>query len=136
MYIDHVVVLGQDKKQLSAIVAINEDRLMELAQELKIAPIQIQTDGKFSIEHDRISAILMTEVNALLNKESGFRAFEKIANILPVKNDFSIGKELTQTLKIKRQYIVDRFKSLVDHYTDDSKEHQKKNKKKDRKRKP
>jgi len=118
-YIDHVVVLGQDRKQLSAIVAVNEDRLMELAQELKIAPIEIQTDGKFSIEHDRITEILMKEVNALLTKEYGFRPFEKISKILPVKNDFSIGKELTQTLKIKRKYISERFHELTERLHND-----------------
>lgn len=127
LYIDHVVVLGQDKKQLSAIVAINEDKLMQLAQELKIAPIHIQTDGKFSIEHDKITEILVKEVNALLTKEHGFRPFEKIAKILPVKNDFSIGKELTQTLKIKRQYIAERFKELTERLFTD--EDHKKNKK-------
>ncbi len=120
-YIDHVVVLGQDRKQLSAIVAVNEDRLMELAQELKLAPISIQTDGKFSIEHDRITEILVKEVNSLLTREQGFRPFEKISQILSVKNDFSIGKELTQTLKIKRQYIIERFHELVDRlHNDDS----------------
>lgn len=118
-YIDHVVVLGQDRKQLSAIVAVNEDRLMELAQELKIAPIEIQTDGKFSIEHDRVTEILMKEVNALLTKEYGFRPFEKISKILPVKNDFSIGKELTQTLKIKRKYIAERFHELTERLHND-----------------
>ena len=120
-YIDHVVVLGQDRKQLSAIVAVNEERLMELAQELKLAPITIRTDGKFSIEHDRITEILVREVNSLLTREHGFRPFEKIAQILSVKNDFSIGRELTQTLKIKRQYIIERFHELVDRlHNDDS----------------
>ncbi len=113
-YIDHVVVMGQDMKQLSAIVAVNEDRLMQLAQELKIAPVEIQTDGRFSIEHDKITEILIKEVNELLSKEEGFRPFEKISKILSVKNDFSIGKELTQTLKIKRQFIAERFKELID----------------------
>jgi long-chain acyl-CoA synthetase len=106
--------MGQDMKQLSAIVAVNEDRLMQLAQELKIAPVEIQTDGRFSIEHDKITEILIKEVNELLSKEEGFRPFEKISKILSVKNDFSIGKELTQTLKIKRQFIAERFKELID----------------------
>ncbi len=118
-YIDHVVVLGQDRKQLSAIIALNEERLMQLAEQMKIAAVEIQTDGKFSIEHDRITALLMKEVNDLLSKEEGFRPFEKIARIISVKNDFSIGKELTQTLKIKRQYIADRFRDLIDRIQGD-----------------
>ncbi|NQT58325.1 MAG: AMP-binding protein [Bacteroidetes bacterium] len=119
LYIDHVAVVGQDRKQLSAIIALNEERLMQLAQDLKLAPVPVLVDGKFSIEHDRITEILMKEVNALLTKAHGFRPFEKIAKILPVKNDFSIGKELTQTLKIKRQYISERFKELIDRLQND-----------------
>lgn len=120
-YVDHVVVLGQDEKQLSAIVAVNEDMLMELAQQLKIAPVQIQTDGKFSIEHDRIMELLMKEVHSLITREHGFKTFERISKILPVKNDFSIGKELTQTMKTKRAYIAQRFKELVDKMQGDDK---------------
>ncbi|MBL7005636.1 MAG: AMP-binding protein [Spirochaetia bacterium] len=119
LYIDHVAVVGQDRKQLSAIVALNQDRLMQLAQDLKLAPVPVLVDGKFSIEHDRITEILMKEVNALLTKTHGFRPFERIAKILPVNNDFSIGKELTQTLKIKRQYISERFKELMDRLNSD-----------------
>jgi len=33
--------------------------------------------------------------------------------ILPVLNDFSVGKELTQTLKVKRKYVEERFKTLL-----------------------
>ena len=126
LYIDHVAVVGQDRKQLSAIIALNQDRLMQLAQDMKLAPISVLVDGKFSIEHDRITEILMKEVNALLTKAHGFRPFEKIAKILPVKNDFSIGKELTQTLKIKRQYISERFKVLTDRLQSDENNRRKK----------
>ena len=114
LYIDHVAVMGQDRKQLSAIIALNEDRIMQLVEDLRIFPVPVLFDGKFSIENDRITEILMKEVNTLLTKAQGFRPFEKIAKILPVKNDFSIGKELTQTLKIKRQYIYERFRDLTD----------------------
>ena len=31
-------------------------------------------------------------------------------------NDFSVGKELTQTLKVKRKYVEERFRQLVDKY--------------------
>ena len=113
VYIDHAVVLGQDQKQLSAIVAINDEVLMKLAEELKLAPSDIKITGDGSIENDQVYAVLLREVNALVSREHGFKPFEYISRILPVKNDFSIGRELTQTLKIKRKYIEDRFKHLV-----------------------
>jgi len=116
IYIDHAVVLGQDRKQLTAIIAVNEEELMNLAGELKVADYKIQTEGRNSIEHDKIYAILMKEVSSLISGKHGFKPFEIISRIFPVRNDFSIGKELTQTLKVKRQYVVAKYKNLIDKF--------------------
>lgn len=131
LYIDHAVVLGQDQKQLSAIVAVNEEELLNLAAQLKLDVQEVKTEGKHSIEHDEIYDILMKEVRRLVSREHGFKAFERITQILPVKNDFSIGKELTQTLKLRRQYIEKKYRSLLDRLHGDTAK--KKNKKKKRK---
>jgi len=119
-YIDHAVLLGQDQKQLSAIIAINEDELMRLAAELKLSRDEVIIEGNNSIENDVIYKHLLTEVNSLISKEQGFMSFERISRIFPVFNDFSVGKELTQTLKVKRKYVEERFKSLVDTFFGDS----------------
>ncbi len=121
LFIDHAVVLGQDQKQLSAIVAVNEDELMKLAGELKLSPTEVIIEGAESIEHDSIYQHLMKEVNSLISKEQGFNRFEFVTKILPVRSNFSIGKELTQTLKVKRQYIQDKYKGLISKLHQDTK---------------
>jgi long-chain acyl-CoA synthetase len=124
-YIDHAVVMGQDQKQLSAIVALNEEKLMELAKELKLSPSDVVLEGKESIEHDKIYRVIMKEVHQLVSREHGFKSFEFISKVFPVKNDFSIGKELTQTLKIKRKYIEERYHGLVNKLMDEVKKRRK-----------
>ena len=126
LYIDHAVVLGQDQKQLSAIVAVNEEELMKLAAELKLSDVEVQIDGDNSIEQDKVYEVLLKEVNRLISKEHGFKPFEFVTKILPVKNDFSIGKELTQTLKVKRQYIEEKYKSLIARLHEDTEKKRKK----------
>ncbi len=126
LYIDHAVVLGQDQKQLSAIVAVNEEELMKLAAELKLTDFTIATEGEDSIEQDKIYEVLLKEVNRLISKEQGFKPFEFVKKIMPVKNDFAIGKELTQTLKVKRQYIQDKYHSLISRLHDDTEKKRKK----------
>ncbi|MCK5200561.1 MAG: AMP-binding protein, partial [Spirochaetales bacterium] len=70
--------------------------------------------GENSIEHDKIYSVLMKEVSSLISREHGFKSFERISKILAVRNNFSIGKELTQTMKVKRKYIVDKYQSLIE----------------------
>ncbi len=130
LYIDHAVVLGQDQKQLSAIVAVNEEELMKLAAQLKLKDAEIPMSGKDSIEHDHIYEVIMKEVNQLISKEQGFKPFEFITKILPVKNDFSIGKELTQTLKVKRKYVEDKYKNMIDKLMSETEKIRNKDKKK------
>ncbi len=113
IYIDHAVVFGQDRKQLTAIIAVNEEELMNLAGELKVADYEIDTEWKNPIKHDKIYRVLMKEVSSLISREHGFRPFEIISRIAPVRNDFSVGKELTQTLKVKRKYIEEKYKNLI-----------------------
>ena len=110
------MVLGQDQKQISAIVVVNEDELMKLAAELKLSRNEILTSGSNSIENDQIYNILLAEVNSRISREQGFKPFERITKIFPILNDFSVGKELTQTLKVKREYVEERFKHLVGKY--------------------
>ena len=121
LYIDHAVLLGQDRKQLTALVAVNEEELMNLAAELKVADYEISTEGEFSIEQDKIYSVLMKEVSSLISREHGFKSFERISKILAVRNNFSIGKELTQTMKVKRKYIVDKYQSLIEKLHGDTK---------------
>ncbi len=120
-YIDHAVLLGQDRKQLTALVAVNPDELMRLAEELKVTDYEIPVEGSYSIENDKINAILTREVNSLISKEHGFKPFEFVSKVLPVKNTFTIGRELTQTLKVKRQYIQEKYKNLIARLHGDTK---------------
>jgi len=112
-YIDHAVVLGQDRKQLTALVAMNEDELMSLAARLKIREGDYLVSDEQAIENPHILDHMKKEIDRLISREQGFKTFEKISDILLVRNSFSIGKELTQSLKVKRKYVEDKYKSLI-----------------------
>lgn len=109
--IAHAVVIGQDKKNLAAILAIDEEELKNLANTYQIPISEIMQDELIS--HPTIIQAIKKEVNKLISKESGFKPFEKISTIIPIKNTFEIGKELTQSLKIKRKYVEDKYHQLI-----------------------
>ncbi len=109
--IAHAVVIGQDKKNLAAILAIDEEELKNLANIYQIPISEILQEELIS--HPTIIQLIKNEVNKLISKESGFKPFEKIATIIPIKNSFEIGKELTQSLKIKRKYVEEKYHELI-----------------------
>jgi len=112
-YIDHAIVLGQDRKQLTALVAVNEDELMSLAAKLKLQVGEYLVSDEESIENPHILELMKKEIDRLISKEHGFKPFEKISKVLLVRNSFTIGKELTQSLKIKRKFVEEKYQSLI-----------------------
>ncbi|MBN2658417.1 MAG: AMP-binding protein [Spirochaetales bacterium] len=112
-YIDHAVVLGQDRKQLTALVAMNEEELMNLAARLKLREGDFLVSDEEAIENPHILDHVKKEIDRLISKEQGFKAFEKISKILLVRNSFTIGRELTQSLKVKRKYVEEKYQNLI-----------------------
>jgi long-chain acyl-CoA synthetase len=108
--IDHAVVLGQDKKGLAAIIQVNEEKLKHMAEKFKISLDELVQKGGDVIKNNRILAELNKEVKKLINRDTGFKPSEKITKIILVKKKFSIGDELTQTLKIKRHHVEKKYK--------------------------
>ena len=111
--IDYAVVLGQDEKSLAALLALNEDELARIAREHNIPLEEAARDGGGAI-HPTILETVRREVSKLISRETGFKPFERIAHVIPVRTTFSIGKELTQTLKVKRRYVEERYRELIE----------------------
>lgn len=124
--IDHAVVLGQDKKQLEALIVVNEEKLKEIAKELKIKLDDIVNEGNAIIKEKRIQNYIKEEVKKLINPKNGFKPFEQISKIIPINKKFEVGKELTQTLKVKRNYVMEKYKEILDLFKSDNKKSKRK----------
>ena len=122
-FVDHVMLLGQDKKGLTAFIALNEDALSGLAKSLKIKISDIFSSNnpkEPSKEYKIVEKRVKEEVDKKITKESGFKPFEKITQVILIKNSFKIGRELTQTLKIKRKQIEKTYHSIISKFMDDT----------------
>ena len=60
-----------------------------------------------------IQEIINDEVQALINTRSGFKNFERIFRFTLLPKPFEVGKELTQTLKVKRDIVNDLYKQEI-----------------------
>lgn len=108
--IDQVMVVGQDQKFLGALVVPNEEKMLEFAQSEGLSYVdaeEIRADERF-LSH------LHDEIQARVNSKTGFKGFEQIFRTHILKKPLEVGDELTQTLKIRRAVVSERYKHEIE----------------------
>ena len=108
-YIDQVMVVGQDKKYLGALIIPNQEKVEKAAEENSISYLQYED----LVASPEIQEILNDEVQGLINNKTGFKNFERIFRSTLLASHFEVGKELTQTLKVKREVVNDIHKKEI-----------------------
>jgi len=112
-YIDQVMVVGDDRKTLGALIVPHfervEQKLKSDAPETKIPPRENWN------EHPPVRALFRTEILRLINQSSGFKNFEIIPGncFYVVPRNFDPDLEMTRTLKMKRPVIKDAFAAQI-----------------------
>ncbi len=123
--IDHAMVIGQDRKGLTAFIALNEAELARFTSSMKdkmvnifdhIHDTGILNSNEVSEGYRKLQTWIKSELDKKISRETGFKPFEKISNVIMVENTFTIGEELTQTLKIKRDKITEKYNEIIAHF--------------------
>jgi long-chain acyl-CoA synthetase len=104
-YVHQVIIIGQDQKTLGALIVPNFENLHDYAQEHQIS---YKTDEDL-VGDQRIHSLFRTEIRELISPKKGFRPVEYVSNFMLLPKEFEIGKELTQTLKMRRNVIFDIY---------------------------
>ncbi len=108
--INQVIVAGQDQKVLSALICPNEERLFDYAKQNGIEYISkndLIKNPKIVAEYDRICKTQTSTKN-------GFKSYEKIQFITLLEDNFEVGKEITNSLKLKRNVIFEKYKKEIE----------------------
>jgi long-chain acyl-CoA synthetase len=107
-YFDHVVVLGDQRQFLSALIVPNYDAMGVYAREHDI-PFE---NPRELTQLPEIYALAMTEIET---RTADLASFEKIRKIAFLNDEFTInGGELTPTLKIRRSEVQKKYQSVID----------------------
>ncbi len=109
-YIDQVMVIGQDKRFLGAIVVPNFDALAEFAKTNGI----VCNGPRSLIERPEIVEHIRSEIDARVNLKTGFKPFERVFRVMLLDRPFEIGREMTHSLKLKRDVIAEEYKKQID----------------------
>jgi long-chain acyl-CoA synthetase len=105
--ISQVVIHGDKRKFLSAIVTLDPASLQDYAKGLGIG------DHNNLTQHPKIYEAInrtMDDVNAELAR------YESIKKFRILDHDFEIGDQLTPTLKVKRKLVNERYKDVFDEF--------------------
>ena len=107
-YIAEVVVVGNKRRFISAVIVPNMDNLREFA---KAAGLSYETQADLVKDAKVIEKIK----NEIAEMSDHLANYERIKKFILLEKDFTIeGNELTPTLKVKRSIIEDKLKDQID----------------------
>jgi long-chain acyl-CoA synthetase len=108
-FIDQVMVVGDDKKSLGALIVPHFDHVRK-----KLPGIPDKTE-LWNFDKS-VRDLFKGEITRLISRESGFKAFEVIPGscFYIVPRQFDPDTEMTRTLKLKRNVIKDNFAQDID----------------------
>ena len=108
LYINDAVVIGDRRKFLSCLIMIDEDNMVKFAQDNKI---QFSTYRDLTASPEVIERVQeeVNQVNATLARVENIRKF----TILP-KKLYEEDGEVTPTLKVKRKFVNEAFRELIE----------------------
>ena len=104
--ISQVVVCGQDEKSLVAIIVPNWDSARHA---MAAAGINPPDDNALWNEDREVRKFYQNIVKDRVSGSTGFKAFEKVTNFYLVPKEFEKNKEMTESLKIKRNAVFEIY---------------------------
>ena len=103
-YIDQCIVVGQDQKALATLIVPS-------LEHFRLAGITLPA-GELAA-HPAAHRLVDDDIRQLISHEAGFKSFERITAWRFVPKPFEVGDEMTNTFKLKRHVITERYAPLI-----------------------
>jgi long-chain acyl-CoA synthetase len=108
LYVMDAVVIGEGKKYLTALIVLDEENIVKYAQDHRIP---FTTYGSLT-QHPEIYKLIEKEIEKSNKKVSRVETIKKFRILDKKLRDED--EELTPTLKVKRNPIIEKYKTLID----------------------
>jgi long-chain acyl-CoA synthetase len=113
-YIEQIMLVGQDKKFLGALVVPDMEKIETFAGEKGVSYVEKEE----LLENPVIQDQIHEEIQKLINPRRGFKVHERIFRFKLLPRKFEIGRELTMSLKIRRNIVAELYeKEIKDLFT-------------------
>jgi long-chain acyl-CoA synthetase len=120
-YIDQIMLIGQDQRSLGALIVPNVEALEKWAasQNLILDTHNDQeissSSQKIDLESKIIQDLFRQELNREVQNRPGYRPDDRIGTFKLIVEPFSIENGLmTQTLKVRRHIVTERYRDIID----------------------
>jgi long-chain acyl-CoA synthetase len=108
-YIEQAMVVGQDQKFLGALIVPNMEMVESYASEKGTSYIEAAE----LLERPEVQDLFHDEIQSLVNPKNGFKAFERIFRFTLIPKPFEVGRELTHTLKKRRNVVHELYSKEI-----------------------
>jgi long-chain acyl-CoA synthetase len=120
-YIDQIMLVGQDQRSLGALIVPNLDALKAWATtqnlDLQLPNEESTSSGRESVTLDSkvVQDLFRQELNREVKNRPGYRPDDRIGPFQLLLEPFSTENGmLTQTLKVRRAVVMDRYHDMID----------------------
>ena len=122
-FIDQMMLVGQDQRSLGALIVPNLDALQQWAAgqnislpELEnLAPAEAEAAPHLDLSGKPIQDLYRQELTREVQNRPGYRPDDRIGPFCLIQEPFSIENGLlTQTLKVKRPVVMERYRDMID----------------------
>ena len=107
-HISHIVVIGDQRKYLTALIGIEKERFLPLLEEMGLPTNCGLSDLATS---EKVMEIIAKEIEAM-NQE--LAQFETIKKFRLIPEEFTVENYLTPSLKVKRKLVSERYKDIIE----------------------
>ncbi len=108
-FVDQIVVLGQDQKFIAALIVPNFKNVEEKSKEMGISYMDMED----LLANPQVYSMVYSNINDIVSAKNGFKNYEKIFRICLLSKPFTVGDELTNTLKVKRDVVNKKYRSQI-----------------------
>ena len=108
-FIQTAVVVGQDQRNLGALILPNQEELELWANENNIS----FKDFEDLVKKPEAYKLIEDEIKELINAKNGFRMFEKIIKFAFLTKPFEVGKELSAKQEIMRYKLTEIYEKEI-----------------------
>ena len=109
-FIESVMVTGQDKKYLGALIVPSKDNLVLYAEENGIP----HDNYEELLKNEKIHSFFEKIISQIITSANGFRICEKIYKFALIPKSFEAGVELSAKLEMMRYKIAEMYKTEID----------------------